>query len=98
MYGTVARMKIKPGAEEQLRQISRDFESIQVPGFVSQQIYRLDAHPNEYILVVAFESKDAYVANAGSPAQNDRYQQIRALLAAEPEWHDGEIVASYPPR
>ena len=97
MYGTVARMKIKPGAEEQLRQLSRDFESVQIPGFVSQLVYRLDADPNDCFLVVAFENKDAYVANANSAEQNDRYQRIRALLAAEPEWHDGEIVASYPP-
>jgi quinol monooxygenase YgiN len=98
MYGTVARMKIKPGTEEQLRQLSRDFDSVQVPGLVSQQVYRLDADPNEFILVVAFESKDAYVANADSPEQHDRYQRFRALLAAEPEWHDGEIVDSYPAR
>jgi len=97
MYGTVARMKIKPGAEEQLRQLSRDFESVQIPGFVSQLVYRLDADPNDCFLVVAFENKDAYVANANSAEQNDRYQRIRALLSAEPEWHDGEIVASYPP-
>jgi hypothetical protein len=58
----------------------------------------LDADPSEFILVVAFESKDAYLANANSPEQNDRYQRIRVLLTAEPEWYDGEIVASYPAR
>jgi heme-degrading monooxygenase HmoA len=88
-------MKITPGAEEQLRQLSNDFESVPIPGFVSQQVYRLDADPNDVFLVVAFESKDAYLANANSPSQHGRYQQIRALLAAEPEWHDGEIVDSY---
>jgi quinol monooxygenase YgiN len=98
MYGTIARMKVKPGTEEQLHQLSRDFEADQVPGFVSQQVYRLDAAPNEIILVVAFESKDAYVANANSPEQHERYRQFAELLAAEPEWHDGEIVDSYPAR
>jgi heme-degrading monooxygenase HmoA len=96
MYGTVARMKIKPGAEDQLRRLSSDSESAQIPGFVSQQVYRLDADPNEYIIVVAFESKDSYLANAKSPEQHERFLQYRDLLAAEPEWHDGDIVSSYP--
>jgi heme-degrading monooxygenase HmoA len=95
MYGTVARMKVKPGAEERLRQFSREVEAIEIPGFVFQHIYRMDADPNEFILVAAFESKDAYVANANSPEQAARYQQYRELLATEPEWHDGEIVDSY---
>ena len=34
------------------------------------------------------------VANADSPAQDARYRQFRALLEADPEWHDGEIVLS----
>jgi hypothetical protein len=35
-------------------------------------------------------------ANAASPEQHARYEQYRALLTAEPEWHDGEIVHSHP--
>jgi hypothetical protein len=45
---------------------------------------------------VAFESKEAYQKNAASPEQNARYEEYRALLDADPEWHDGEIIASYP--
>ena len=94
MYGTVARMKIKPGAEEQLWQFARDVETDQVPGLVFQHVYRMDADPNQFILVVAFDNKDAYLANANSPEQAARYERYRDLLTAEPEWHDGEIVDS----
>ena len=69
---------------------------IDVPGFVFQHVYRSDADPNEFLLVVAFEDKDAYLKNAQSSDQHARYQEYRAMLSAEPEWHDGEIVHSYP--
>ena len=28
-----------------------------------------------------------------SPEQNERFMELMATLAAEPEWHDGEIVS-----
>jgi quinol monooxygenase YgiN len=95
MYGTIARMRIKPGKEAELRRLGNEMAP-QIPGFVFQHVYRMDADPNECYLVVAFESKEAYRANAGSPEQAARYGQFRALLDADPEWHDGEIVDSYP--
>jgi quinol monooxygenase YgiN len=95
MYGTIARMRVKPGKEGELRRLGQETAS-QIPGFVFHHVYRTDADPNEYYLVVAFESKEAYGANAESPAQHARYEQYQALLDAEPEWHDGEIVDSYP--
>jgi hypothetical protein len=48
--------------------------------------------------VIGFTDKAAYLATAASPAQQARYDQFRALLVAEPEWHDGEIPFAYPPR
>jgi quinol monooxygenase YgiN len=63
-------------------------------GIVFQHLYRLDDDPQNLMLVVGFESKDAYRANAESPEQHARYQEYRAMLESEPEWHDGEIVFS----
>ena len=31
------------------------------------------------------------MANADDPAQNERYTAFRALMEADPEWHDGTI-------
>ncbi len=95
MYGTVARLRVKPGMEERLQDIGRQ-QGPAVPGMVFQHVYQMDADPREFYLVVAFESREAYRANATSPEQNERYQQYRELLESEPEWHDGEIVFSFP--
>src|SRR5262245_43184712 len=92
MYGTVARFQAKPGAEAQLLALSREFETLNVPGYMGTYVYRSDADPSTFWLAVAFQDKAAYEANAQSPEQDARYQQIRALLTADPEWHDGEIV------
>lgn len=43
-------------------------------------------------LAVAFESKEAYYANSVRPETHARYVQLMEFAAAEPEWHDGEIV------
>ena len=92
MYGTVARLRVKPGAEKQLLEMTKIESGLRIPGFVSQYIYRMDADPNEFFLAVIFEDKGTYVANADSPEQDARYREFRALLEEDPEWHDGEIV------
>ncbi len=98
MYGTVARMRVKPGMEERLRAFSEAETSANMPGFVAQSVFRMDADPNEYYLAVVFESKEAYFANANSPEQHARYEEMVAMLEGAPEWHDGEVVELYPPR
>ena len=90
MYGTIARLKVKPGSVGAFKQM---FGAMASPlGRVTHYIYQMDADPNELYLVVVFESKEAYLANAQSPEQNARYEKFRALLDADPEWHDGEII------
>src|SRR5918911_477324 len=95
MYGTVARMRVKPGSEQKLLEIGRRDDMRSIPGLVADAVYRLDGRPDEYILVLAFESKEAYQANGNSPEQHQRYLEIRELRADDPEWKDGEIVDSY---
>lgn len=95
MYGTVARLRIKPGMEEQLLEFDRKEQAANIPGYVGAYTYRMDADPNVYYLAVVFESKEAYVANANSPEQNERYLEMRAMLDSDPEWNDGEVVSTY---
>jgi hypothetical protein len=54
--------------------------------------YQMDADPDTLMMAVIFSDKDAYMKNAGSPEQNERYEQMVALLDGPPEWNDGEIV------
>ena len=92
MYGTIARMKVKPGRIEALRNLL-DEDGAQARGAVAFYAYQMDADPNELYISVLFENKDAYVANAESPEMHAQYEKMRELLTAEPEWHDGEIVS-----
>jgi len=92
MYGTVARMRLKPGMEGPIQEEMRKFEAAKVPGSVATYIYRMDSDPNEYYIAVLFADKAAYRANADSPEQDTRYRNLLTLLEDEPEWHDGEVV------
>jgi len=94
MYGTVARMQLAPGAEAKLKEEVAQYDRLKIPGFVSTLLYRMDRDPNELYMAVAFKDKETYVANARDPRQDERFRKMRALLAADPEWHDGEIIAS----
>jgi quinol monooxygenase YgiN len=94
MYGTVARLKIKPGALAELDRIGRE-DTQKIEGAVFEYVFQMDSDPNEVMLVVGFKDKAAYTKNAQSPEQHKRYEQYRALLTADPEWHDGEIVSSF---
>jgi heme-degrading monooxygenase HmoA len=91
VYGTVAKMKLKPGAEEKIMQ---EFEGSQTgrEGHVATYVFKSDADPNVHFVATIFESKSAYKKFADSPQQDKRFHQMRELLAADPEWHDGEVI------
>ena len=92
MYGTISRMRLKPGMEERMRQTMMGYESMAVPGMIGSLVYQMDANPQEYLLVVVFKDKETYFANANSPEQNTRYEEMLTMLDGAPEWHDGEIL------
>ncbi len=94
MYGTVARMRLKTGMEAKLKEDMAQYERLMIPGFVSTMVYRMDTDPSELYMAVAFKDKASYVANARDPKQDERFKRMRVFLAADPEWHDGEIIAS----
>jgi hypothetical protein len=91
MYGTVAKLKVKPGGIDKLKEWGpeeRDRDS----GARAIYAFKMDDNPNEVYTIAVFDSKEAYVANAESPEQDKRYREMLKWLEAEPEWHDGEIV------
>lgn len=92
MYGTIARLRVKPGMESALMEQLRAFEGLRVPGFITAHLYRMDDDPQEYYMVVLFQDRATYMSNAESSEQDARYRQMRALLESDPEWHDGEVV------
>ena len=92
MYGTVARMQAKPGMESQLRAMMDQYDVLKIPGYNTTYVYQMDSDPRTFFLAVVFESREAYQANADSPEQDARYQQMLAMLEGPPDWHDGQIV------
>ncbi len=93
MYGTIAKLKTKPGGLEALRQELGQMETGRRPaGYINSYVYLSDKDPNELWLVVMFENKAAYVANAESPEQDKEFRKLMQFLTEEPEWHDGEVV------
>jgi hypothetical protein len=90
MYGTVAKMEVLPGKREELRSLMESQMAEPVKGYVKS--YALLENDSDTLwLTVLFEDKDSYMANADDPAQHERYMGMRALLASDPEWHDGNI-------
>ena len=96
MYGTIARLRVRPGAEKQLAEVLATIRARQVPGFVASHLYRMDEDPAVFMLAVLFADRETYSRNADDPAQDRDYRLLRACLESDPEWHDGEIVWSSP--
>jgi quinol monooxygenase YgiN len=92
MYGTVARMRAKPGTGTQLEALVAEYEALDIPGHVATYVYRLDGAADDYYLVAVFTDRESYRRNAEDPAQDARYRRLRELLELDPKWHDGEII------
>ena len=92
LYGTVAKMKLKPGAEEKMMKAMEQVDEGGREGHVATYVFKSDADPNVHYVTTIFESRDAYKKFADSPEQDKRFQQMREMLAADPDWHDGEVV------
>ena len=92
MFGSVFRMLAKPGAKAQImRLMDEDSRMRSIPGF--QSAYVFDAGGDELWGVAVFDNEKSYRDNAADPTQDEWYRRLRALLQADPEWHDGTIQA-----
>jgi hypothetical protein len=97
MYGTLVRMRPKAGNQDALVALLRGHEPDEViDGFVVEYLLTPDAGSDELVGLIVFSSREAYWKNARSPEQDQRYQVFRSLLAEDPVWLDGEILAAEP--
>jgi quinol monooxygenase YgiN len=94
MFGTLARVKVKPGMGEKLAEMGRSWarNEFERSGQIVEMIFKLENSPDEYVIVAAFPDRESYFANAARPETDQNYRQMRDLLVADPEWNDGEIV------
>ena len=90
MYGTVAVCQLKPGQSERLREVLMEQQQAPMAGWLGSDLVFPDNHDDQAVLVVRFEDRASYEANASSPGQHERYLQLRELLESDPVWYDGE--------
>jgi quinol monooxygenase YgiN len=93
MFGTIGRLKVKPGKlDELIALFSADQRAID--GSLAFYVYKVEGKEDELILAVAFRDKESYMANADDPSQDESYRSMVKLLQEPPTWEDGEIVHS----
>lgn len=97
MFGSIFRMQAKSGqagaVEEHMRRWQRERRP-KVAGVVAGYLLTSRDHPDELVGVAVFDSEENYRKNAADPEQDRWYRELRALLQADPEWNDGEILAN----
>ncbi len=94
MYGTVARMRVKPGQNQALLGMLEEWNRERRPkvkGAQTGYILFPDSDPNQAIMMAVFDDKDTYKANAADPDQDKWFRRLMELLDGDPEWTDGEI-------
>ena len=95
MYGTVARMRAKPGHTQAILDMMNEWNRDRRPkvkGIVGGYMLTPDNSPDEPVMVAIFADLESSVANAQDPEQDRWFRQIREHLEADPDWTDGEIV------
>jgi quinol monooxygenase YgiN len=89
MWGTIAKMKLKPGAGPFLRAQFHSMRNAErMPGWLFTHLFESDTDPNELWMVAMFTDKEAYRRNAESPGQHQVFLLIRSCLEEDVEWHD----------
>lgn len=92
MYGTVARLKIKPGTFDQFSAVNDEMSEDSSDGAVAVMAFRTNEDPEQLYLVAVFKDEESYYANADRPETNANYEKMAQFFAEDPQWHDGEIV------
>jgi quinol monooxygenase YgiN len=90
---TFARMKVQPGKLDELTKLMDENPArLTDKGWTSTIVGKTKDDPDTLWLCVTWDNSDRYYANAGNPEQNAQYERMRALLAADPEWFDCDVV------
>jgi hypothetical protein len=99
MYGSAFRIQVKPGLDEAMHAIHKDWLQERRPeavGFVADYALKSERTPGEWIILAIFDSEENYRKNGADPEQHQQYLSLRALLETDPEWNDGEIFVIEP--
>jgi hypothetical protein len=90
VYGSMFKMRPRPGKAEELRDYLMGVAR-RAPGHITAYVLTEDGGDVVWGFGV-FEDERLYRANSADPEQAKVYETFRALLEADPEWHDGAIA------
>ncbi len=98
MYGTISRVKVKPGHEKDLETLEQEFmEKIRptIDGKVVWYRGTQNDHPDVTVSIFLCETKQAYMKLADDPAMDALFQRMMEHYQDEPSWEDVQIDAVY---
>ncbi len=92
---TFFRMKAQPGKRQAVIDHFMSTESERVRdanGFIRSILVANNEDPDEVMAAVRFDSTANYNANSNRSEINAWYQELRAMLAADPDWFNGTLA------
>jgi hypothetical protein len=92
---TFFRMKVQPGKLDEfmtLMSSDQDIARARERGFKMDVVGKRKDTPDELWGCVTWDTSERYYANADSPEQSAEFGKMRALLAADPEWFDCDLI------
>jgi len=95
-HATFWKMQVKPGQLDALQALMTDPATeagMKARGWQMDIVGVSKNNPNEVWGAVVWDTSERYYANAESPEQNAMYEKMRALLAADPEWFDCDLLS-----
>ena len=88
-FGSVFKMKPRAGQKQAVIDLMTSGRGpADIKGFLMAHVFDCG---DEVWGVAVFQDEKTYRDNASDPAQDKEYRQLRALLEADPEWHDGAV-------
>jgi hypothetical protein len=92
---TFMKMKVKKGKLDELKKLMSnddDMDRIKDAGFKRMVIGSRKDNETEVWGAVTWDNSENYYKNAQDPKQNAEFEKMRALLDADPEWFDCDVL------
>ena len=94
MFGTISRVKVKPGSEAAIAALDEEWMKTmrpKIPGPVVWFRGKQDADPNTQVTLFLCQDKKTYFGLADDPAQDAFFKQLLEHFDGEPSWEDVQI-------
>lgn len=97
-YGTISRVKIKPGHESEIEVLEQEFLDKIRPGIADRVLWLRGSqndHPEVTVTIFLCENKSIYTKLSDDSTMDELFGRMMAHYEAEPTWEDVEFDAVY---